>query len=104
MSILKTTGLIAGHYECRSLEETLPVLAMEVVQQKPGEGQYLAPVNRFALQLGSVADVEQAHHEFSVNGDVIGITELRAIEATEDGVNFVFSDVDKNWWELTAMA
>ena len=23
--MLKTTGLIAGHYECRSLAETLPV-------------------------------------------------------------------------------
>ena len=37
MSILKTTGLVAGHYECRSCEETLPVftdlLAMEIIEQ-----------------------------------------------------------------------
>ena len=37
MSILKTTGLVAGHYECRSFAETLPVftdlLAMEVVER-----------------------------------------------------------------------
>ena len=36
--MLKPIGLIAGHYECRSLEETLPVftdlLAMEVVERK----------------------------------------------------------------------
>ena len=39
--MIKTTGLIAGHYECRFLEETLPVftdlLAMEVVERKPGQ-------------------------------------------------------------------
>jgi hypothetical protein len=37
MSILKSTGFVAGHYECRSLAETLPVftdlLAMEVVER-----------------------------------------------------------------------
>ena len=39
--MLKTTGLIAGHYECRSLAETLPIftdlLAMEVVERKPAK-------------------------------------------------------------------
>ncbi len=38
--MLKPTGLTHGHYECRSLEETLPVftdlLAMAVVERKPG--------------------------------------------------------------------
>jgi hypothetical protein len=37
MSILKSTSLVAGHYECRALAETLPVftelLAMEVVDR-----------------------------------------------------------------------
>jgi len=45
--MLKTTGLIAGHYECRSLAETLPVftdlLAMEVVEQKPREATLKHP-------------------------------------------------------------
>ena len=39
--MLKTTGLIAGHYECRALAETLPVftdlLAMEIEDRKPNE-------------------------------------------------------------------
>src|ERR1044071_5363486 len=39
--MLKTTGLIAGHYECRALAETLPVftdlLAMEVEDRNPNE-------------------------------------------------------------------
>ena len=45
--MLKTTGLIAGHYECRSLAETLPVftdlLAMEIVEQKAGEATLKHP-------------------------------------------------------------
>ena len=47
MSILHTTGLVAGHYECRSLSETLPVftdlLAMEIVEQKAGEATLKHP-------------------------------------------------------------
>ena len=45
--MLKTTGLVAGHYECRSLDDTLPVftdlLAMEVVERKAGEATLKHP-------------------------------------------------------------
>lgn len=45
--MIKTTGLIAGHYECRSFADTLPVftdlLAMEVVEKKPGEATLKHP-------------------------------------------------------------
>lgn len=41
MSILKTTGLVAGHYECRSLAETLP--AMEVVERTASLGTLKHP-------------------------------------------------------------
>jgi len=47
MSVLRTTGLVAGHYECRSLSETLPVftdlLAMEIVEQKAAEATLKHP-------------------------------------------------------------
>ena len=52
MSIFKTTGLVAGHYECRSLAETLPVftdlLAMEVVEQTASDSHAQAPQHRVA--------------------------------------------------------
>ncbi|HEX5022851.1 MAG TPA: VOC family protein [Candidatus Binatia bacterium] len=51
--MLKTTGLIAGHYECRSLTETLPVftdlLAMEIVEQKAGEATLKHPNTNWRL-------------------------------------------------------
>jgi catechol 2,3-dioxygenase-like lactoylglutathione lyase family enzyme len=71
-----------------------------VLQRSPR--QYLAPVNRFTLAMGSVAEVEQAHHEFVMNKQAIGITELGDIHSPNGKVNFIFSDLDKNWWELTA--
>ena len=72
-----------------------------IVVLKRSTRQYLAPVNRFTLQAGSRSDVEQAHHEFAAKGESIGITQLGALESAEGGVSFIFSDLDKNWWELT---
>ena len=73
-----------------------------VLQRTPR--QYLAPVNRFTLELGSAIEVEQAHREFAEKGDSLGISELRNLENTNGTVNFIFSDLDKNWWELTSKA
>ena len=73
-----------------------------VLQRSPR--QYLAPVNRFTLAMASVPEVEQAHHEFAINKQAIGITELGDIHRANGKVNFVFSDLDKNWWELTSGA
>jgi len=51
--MLKTTGLIAGHYECRSLAETLPVftdlLAMEVEKKQAGEAILKHPNTEWRL-------------------------------------------------------
>jgi hypothetical protein len=54
------------------------------------------------LAMGSVAEVEQAHREFATKRKEIAITELGDIHGTNGKVNFIFSDLDKNWWELTA--
>jgi catechol 2,3-dioxygenase-like lactoylglutathione lyase family enzyme len=71
-----------------------------VLQRSPR--RYLAPVNRFTLQMGSGAAVEQAHREFSTHADVIGITDLGKLANAHGMTNFIFSDLDRNWWELTA--
>jgi len=53
MSILKTTGLVAGHCECRSLAETLPVLtdllAMEVIERTASLGTLKHPNTEWRL-------------------------------------------------------
>lgn len=70
-----------------------------ILQRKPR--QYLAPVNRFTLQLGSASEIEQAHREFMADGQTLGITEVGSLESVNGTVRFIFSDPDKNWWELT---
>ncbi|HEY7714642.1 MAG TPA: VOC family protein [Candidatus Binatia bacterium] len=74
-----------------------------IVVLKRSPRQYLAPVNRFTLQVASGAEVEHAHREFAANGEAIGITELGRLESANGATNFIFSDVDKNWWELTGL-
>jgi catechol-2,3-dioxygenase len=63
---------------------------------------YLAPVNRFTLRLGTPEEVEKAHREFTTDGKNFGITETWDLERKNGQVSFIFSDLDKNWWELTA--
>ena len=75
-----------------------------IVVLKRSPRQYLAPVNRFTLELGSQTEVEQAHRDFAASRETIGITELGDLDQTNGNVGFIFSDVDKNWWELTAKA
>jgi len=69
-----------------------------VLQRSPR--QYLKPANRFTLQLGSAAEVEQAHRDFSSRRQELALSELGELTHVEGKVNFIFSDLDKNWWEL----
>ena len=71
-----------------------------VLQRSPR--QYLAPVNRFTLQLGSASEVEQAHRDFISSKNALGLNEIGELKRKTGSVNFMFSDLDKNWWELTA--
>ena len=62
---------------------------------------YLSPANRFTLKLASAEEVADAHKEFSSSGKQNGITELWDLQ--ENGrVSFIFSDLNKNWWEVTS--
>jgi catechol 2,3-dioxygenase-like lactoylglutathione lyase family enzyme len=70
-----------------------------VLQRSPR--QYLAPVNRFTLELGSATEVQQAHRDFAASGAHLGLTELGKLEESGGKAHFIFSDLDKNWWELT---
>lgn len=65
--------------------------------------ELLAPVNRFTLQVASPAEVEEAHREFAASGEKVGITAVEELEIHDGRSSFIFSDMDRNWWEVTAM-
>ena len=69
-----------------------------VLQRSPR--QYLAPVNRFTLRLPSEAEVEQAHRDFGARMAELALTELGKLDRADGRVKFIFSDLDRNWWEL----
>ena len=63
--------------------------------------EYLTAANRFTLKLASAEEVADAHKEFSSKGKTSGINELWDLE--ENGrTHFIFSDISKNWWEVTS--
>lgn len=63
--------------------------------------EYLTAANRFTLKVASPDEVADAHKKFSTNGKEMGITELWDLQ--ENGrVHFIFSDISKNWWEVTS--
>ena len=62
---------------------------------------YLTAANRFTLKLASADEVADAHKEFSTKGKEAGINELWDLQ--ENGrTHFIFSDISKNWWEVTS--
>ena len=91
--------ILAGFNNAQYIKHAAAPWYIVVLKRSPR--QYLTPVNRFTLQMDSAAAVEQAHREFSANGEAIGITELGKLDAINGKTSFIFSDLDKNWWELT---
>jgi catechol 2,3-dioxygenase-like lactoylglutathione lyase family enzyme len=79
-----------------------PATPWYIVTLPRARRQYLAPMNRFTLRLGSAAEVEQAHGEFMRHRNALGITEVRPLENPESRPSFIFSDLDRNWWELAS--
>lgn len=66
--------------------------------------RHLTRFNRFTLSVAAPAQVEEAHREFAAIGQQAGITELDEVQQRDGQVSFMFSDLDRNWWEVTAAA
>ena len=64
--------------------------------------EYLSPINRFTLKVASPEEVGEAHRKFSTAGEQIGITDLEDMRISDGMASFIFSDLDRNWWEVTA--
>jgi hypothetical protein len=54
------------------------------------------------LKVASSEEVADAHREFSTKGKQSGITELWDLKHQNGRAHFIFSDISKNWWEVTS--
>lgn len=64
--------------------------------------EYLSPVNRFTLKVAGPEEVEETHRQFGKTGKGLGISELGDLERKKGRLSFIFSDPDRNWWEVLA--
>ncbi|HXF75393.1 MAG TPA: VOC family protein [Methylomirabilota bacterium] len=94
--------IAAGFNKAQYIKHPAAPWYIVVLQRSPR--RYLAPANRFTLSVATSAEVAQAHRELASNGKKVGITELGRLENADGKANFIFSDLDRNWWELTSGA
>lgn len=121
--MIKPVGLINGHYECRSLKETLPiltdVLALEVVGEKDGEvavkhpntdwllilheGGRDAPDkplrNHYGLRVATNAEIEKADEYLERRKDEFRI-EIMKPRNHHLARSVHFFEPGGNWWEI----
>jgi len=101
--ILGVLGLEqAGGLSDRTVYVKHPATPWYIVMLPRKPRQYLAPVNRFTLQLATVEEVEAARRDFVTNKSALGLNQIGDVERADGKASFIFSDLDKNWWELTA--
>ena len=70
-----------------------------VVLPIPRRKKFLGTANRFTLTLASADEVEKAHRRLR---DTPGVTKLEALERQNGSASFLFSDLNRNWWEVAA--
>jgi catechol-2,3-dioxygenase len=88
-----------GH---RSVYIKHPSTPWYIVVLPDGHRQYLSPVNRFTLKLASAEEVIQKYDEFKTSGKGFGVTHVEDLKEQNGGASFIFSDLDRNWWEFTS--
>src|SRR6266542_4279033 len=80
---------------------TVPSGPWYVVVLPTTHRDYLTAANRFTVKVASAEEVADAHKEFSTKGRQLGVQDLWDLQ--ENGrTNFIFSDISKNWWEVTS--
>ena len=121
--MLKTTGLIRGHYECRSFDQTLPILndllALEVVGENAGDKILKHPNTDWRLichENGPDAPIKPMRNHYGVrvtaNAEVDRATEYLERKKEEFGIKVIkprenhnaysvhFYEPGGNYWEI----
>jgi len=121
--MLNPTGLIRGHYECRSFDQTLPILsdllALEVVGENSSEKILKHPNTDWRLVIhanGPDAPIKPMRNHYGVrvtnNAEVDGATEYLERKKEEFGIKIIkprgnhnaysvhFYEPGGNYWEI----
>jgi catechol 2,3-dioxygenase-like lactoylglutathione lyase family enzyme len=123
-SVVKPLAITHGHYECRDLSETVPVLsrllALEVVQRKPKtvilkhpntawllvahEGDADAPDkpqrNHYGVRVTSNAEVDRAYEYLLANKQELRLRKVVMRREREGSYSCFFMEPGGNYWEI----
>jgi hypothetical protein len=91
-------ALTHGTLECDD-KEASAAFYRDLVVLPVKRRRHLAPANRFTRMLDGPGAVHEAHRELSL---VRGVTGILALQPRNGGVSFLFSDLDRNWWEVAS--
>jgi catechol 2,3-dioxygenase-like lactoylglutathione lyase family enzyme len=64
--------------------------------------QPLTKYQRFTLSVGTPDEVRDAHRSFRTQRDHWKITNLEDVRENSGEVSFLFSDLNRNWWEIAS--
>jgi catechol 2,3-dioxygenase-like lactoylglutathione lyase family enzyme len=122
-AMFKPIGLVRGHYECRSFEESLPILkeflALEVVDEREGQkivkhpntGWQLvvhangadAPIksmrNHYGVRVATNAEVDRATDYLESKKERFGIKTIKPRE-NHNAYSVHFHEPGGNYWEI----
>ena len=62
--------------------------------------RYLTPLQRYTVAVGSPSSLAEAHREFRDRRAEFDITALEDVKETPEGLAFLMSDLNRNWWEI----
>lgn len=123
-SVIKPTGLIHGHSECRYLDETVPVLshilALELVHRRDGEATMKHPNtgwklilheggpavkdkperNHYGVRVSNNQEVDNAYHYLLGEKEKFGLKKVVKRKERDGSYSMFFVEPGGNYWEI----
>jgi catechol 2,3-dioxygenase-like lactoylglutathione lyase family enzyme len=123
-SVIKPTGLVNGHSECRYLDETIPVLihvlAFEVVGRSDGQATLKHPNtgwllilheggpevkdkperNHYGVRVSNNQEVDNAYQYLLANKQKLGLKKVVKRKERDGSYSMFFVEPGGNYWEI----
>jgi len=123
-SVIRPTGLVHGHSECRYLDETLPVLtrvlALELIERRDRQAMLKHPNtgwklivheggaevkdkperNHYGVRVSNNREVDNAYQYLLANKDNLGLKKVVKRKERDGSYSMFFVEPGGNYWEI----
>lgn len=80
--------------------DTWYIVSLEVPEKNR---RYLTPLQRFTIAVASADKLKEARAALNARRSEFAVTEVGDIQENQDGQSFLLCDLNKNWWEISAL-